>query len=201
MHSQGFLPRTDLFAPNTFTAIAAGTFGDSFSFWVDDDISSGGSGADGGLGDGYIRFNNIGRYIGLPNNALNLRFGQFELDLPFSQARSINPSGYDIYGQANIAGPLGTTNNPFTLGAGQRGFEIGGYPNNGNFSWSISLVNGSNNSTPLRDFKDIYSVFPISSTWNAIRLSVKRSKPQDRLARATTPQFDSVDSITTAAMT
>jgi hypothetical protein len=174
--SQGFLPRTDLFAPNTFTAIAAGTLGDSFSFWVDDDISVGGSGADGGLGDGYLRFNDLGHYIGLPKNALNLRFGQFELDLPFSQARSINPSGYDIYDQASVAGPLGTTNNPFTFGAGQRGFEIGGYPNNGNFSWSVSLVNGSNDSTPTRDFKDVYS--RVSYKFNLERDSAVRKEVQ-----------------------
>src|SRR5215831_9247005 len=48
----GFLPRTDLFVPNTLTIIGAGSFGPNISFWVDDDISSGGSGADGGLGDG-----------------------------------------------------------------------------------------------------------------------------------------------------
>jgi hypothetical protein len=152
----GFQPRTDLFMPNTFTGIAAGTFGDAFSFWVDDDISAGGSGADGGLGDGYMRFNNLGHYIGLPQNALNLRVGQFELDLPFTQARTINPTDYDVYDQSSVAGSLGTTNNPFMLGAPQRGFEIGGYPNNGNFGWSIAVLNGSNDSAPLRNSKDIY---------------------------------------------
>ncbi len=47
----GFAPRTDLFAPNTFTIISAGSFGQNISFWIDDDVSTGGSGADGGLGD------------------------------------------------------------------------------------------------------------------------------------------------------
>ena len=51
--SIGFLPRTDLFVPNTFTLIAAGSLGPTLSFWVDDDVSAGGSGAEGGLGDGY----------------------------------------------------------------------------------------------------------------------------------------------------
>jgi hypothetical protein len=172
----GFLPRTDLFAPNTFTALAAGTLGDAFSFWVDDDVSSGGSGANGGLGDGYLRFNDLGHYIGLPTNALNLRFGQFELDLPFTQARTINPTDYDIYDQASVSGPLGTTNNPFTLGAPQRGFEIGGYPNNGNFSWSVSLVNGSNDSAPLRDSKDVYA--RVSHKFNLERDSSVRKEVQ-----------------------
>ena len=95
--SQGVVPRTDLFQPNTFTIISAGSFGNTLSFWIDDDISVGGAGSQGGLGDGYLKVNDIGHHLGLPKDALNLRFGQFELDLPFSQARSINPTGYDIY--------------------------------------------------------------------------------------------------------
>ncbi len=154
--SQGFLPRTDLFVPNTFTAIAAGSFGPRLSFWVDDDISAGGSGADGGLGDGYLKVNDVGHYLHLPKDALNVRFGQFELDLPFSQARTINLSDYDVYGQASAAGILGTTENPLVFAATQRGIEFGGYPNDGNFSWSISLVNGSNDSPAVRNSKDVY---------------------------------------------
>src|SRR5580692_8544911 len=91
----GFTPRTDLFAPNTFTIIGAGSFGPSLSFWIDNDISTGGSGAAGGLGDGYIKANDIGHWLHLPKDALNVRFGQFELDLPFTQARTINLSDYD----------------------------------------------------------------------------------------------------------
>jgi hypothetical protein len=176
----GFVPRTDLFAPDAFTIIAAGTLGDPVSFWVDDDLAVGGSGADGGMGDGYLRFNDLGHYIGLPRNALNLRFGQFELDLPFSQARTINPTDYDVYGQASAAGSLGTTDNPFIFGASQRGFEIGGYPNNGNFGWSVALVNGNNDAPADRNFKDVY--FRISNQFNlerdpAIRKEVQAAGP------------------------
>jgi hypothetical protein len=152
----GFQPRTDLYAPNTLTIISAGSFGQRLSWWIDDDISAGGSGANGGLGDGYLKANDIGHYLRLPKDALNLRFGQFELDLPFSQARTINLSGYDIYDQAGVAGTLGTTNNPFTLGAPQRGVEIGGYPNDGNFTWSLALVNGNNNNSPTNNSKSVY---------------------------------------------
>jgi hypothetical protein len=161
-----FTPRTDLFAPNTFTIISAGSFGTNLSFWIDDDISTGGAGADGGLGDGYLKYSNIGNSFGLPLNSLNLRFGQFELDLPFTQARTIYPSDYDIYDQASFACSSpdiainacarGTTGNPFTLGAPQRGIEFGGYPNNGNFTWSVALVNGANDSPAMRSTKDVY---------------------------------------------
>src|SRR5579863_6009538 len=99
----GFVPRTDLFVPNTFTIISAGSFGPSLSFWIDDDISTGGSGAAGGLGDGYLKFNDLGHYLHLPKDALNVRFGQFELDLPFTQARTINLSDYDIFDQTSVA--------------------------------------------------------------------------------------------------
>src|SRR6266699_2730204 len=97
----GFAPRTDLFAPNTFTIISAGSFGQNISFWIDDDISTGGSGADGGLGDGYVKYNDLGHVFKLPKNALNVRFGQFELDLPFTQARTIYLSDYDVYGRVS----------------------------------------------------------------------------------------------------
>jgi hypothetical protein len=152
----GFLPRTDLFAPNTFTIIAAGSMGQNISFWVDDDLSVGGSGANGGLGDGYLKINDISHYVGLPRDSINIRFGQFELPLPFTQARSINPSGYDVYNQASVAGVLGSTNNPFVFGAPQRGIEIGGYPNDGNFEWAVDVVNGSNTDAASRNNKDIY---------------------------------------------
>src|ERR1700681_648502 len=146
-----FTPRTDLFVPNTLTFIAAGSFGQNISFWIDNDISAAGSGANGGLGDGYLKFD-VGHYISLPKNALNVRFGQFELDLPFSQARSIYPSAYDVYGETAVAQPSPTTNktvflttnNPLVLGTAQHGIEIGGYPNNGNFNWSVALVDGTN---------------------------------------------------------
>jgi len=151
-----FTPRTDLFVPNTFTIIAAGSFGPNLSFWVDDDISTGGSGADGGLGDGYLKYSDLGHAFGLPKNSFNVKFGQFELDLPFTQARGIYPSDYDIYDQASLAGSLGTTNNQFTLGAPQRGIEIGGYPNNGNFTWSLAVVNGNNDTPAVRNTKDVY---------------------------------------------
>jgi len=152
----GFLPRTDLFAPNTFTIIAAGSLGPTLSFWVDNDISAGGANAGAGLGDGYLKVNDLGHYLHLPKDTLNVRFGQFELDLPFTQARSINLTPYDIYSQASIAAVLGTTNNPFVFGIPQRGIEIGGYPNDGNFSWSIAALNGSNAGPALRNSKDVY---------------------------------------------
>src|SRR5947207_2909881 len=163
----GFAPRTDLFAPNTFTIISAGSFGQNISFWIDDDISTGGSGADGGLGDGYVKYNDLGRVFKLPKNALNVRFGQFELDLPFTQARTIYLSDYDVYGQTNVAGALGTANNQFTLGAPQRGIEFGGTPNNGNFSWPLSVTNATNDSGASRSSKDVY--FRVSQKFNLER--------------------------------
>jgi hypothetical protein len=88
----GFVPRTDLFTPNTFTVISAGTFGDGLSFWIDDDISAGGSGADGGLGDGYLKVNDLGHKLGLPKDALNLRFASSSWTCRSRRpARSIQP--------------------------------------------------------------------------------------------------------------
>jgi hypothetical protein len=172
VQATGYIPRTDLFVPNTFTIISAGSFGPNFSFWIDDDISAGGSGANGGLGDAYLKYNDLGHVFHLPKNALNVRFGQFELDLPFTQARTPYLSGYDVFGQTALAQsscsgapqpvPCQTANNSFALGDPQRGIEFGGYPNNGNFTWSVALVDGTGSaygtSTALvtRNTKDVY---------------------------------------------
>src|ERR1700690_2252591 len=36
--TSSYIPRTDLFQPNTFTIISAGSFGPNLSFWIDDEI-------------------------------------------------------------------------------------------------------------------------------------------------------------------
>ena len=147
----GFAPKTQLFTPNTLTILSAGSFGPSVSFWIDNDISTGGSGASGGLGDGYIKANDfLGHLFHVPKNDLNVRVGQFELDLPFTQARTINSTGYAIFNETAYvnpsgSGPLpGTTANPLSLGSPQTGVEIGGYPNRGYTWWSFSVVDGEN---------------------------------------------------------
>lgn len=171
VEATGYVPRTDLFVPNTFTIISAGSFGPNFSFWIDDDISAGASGANGGLGDAYLKYNDLGHVFHLPLNALNVRFGQFELDLPFTQARTPYLTPYDVFNEGALAqGPAcgdtvtvcGTTNNPFVLGTPQRGIEFGGYPNNGNFVWSVAVIDGTNsaygldNALVARNTKDVY---------------------------------------------
>jgi hypothetical protein len=163
----GFLPRTDLFVPNTFTIIGAGSFGPNISFWIDNDISAGGANNAAGLGDGYLKVNDLGHYIGLPKDALNFRMGQFEIDLPFTQARTINLSNYDIYGEPSNAMALGTANNPLVFSSTQRGIELSGYPNDGYLEYSVAVLNGSNNSTALRNSKDIY--VRVAKRWNLER--------------------------------
>lgn len=163
-------PSTTLFSPNTFTIISAGSFGPSISFWIDNDISTSGSGAAGGLGDGYIKANDfLGHYFHVPVNDLNVRFGQFELDLPFTQARTINLTSYDILDETAAvnpsgSGPLpGTTNNPLTLSSPQTGIEFGGFPHRGYTWWSVAVVDGENavygtaQPTVGHNRKDIYA--------------------------------------------
>jgi hypothetical protein len=149
----GFVPQTTLFTPNTVTILAAGSFGPSLSFWIDDDLSTAGSGALGGLGDGYMKANNVFSFLHIPQNDLNVRFGQFELDLPFTQARTINLTDYAVLGEIAAADPsTGTTNNPLALSNGQTGIEFGGYPNKGNTWWSVAVVDGAVG----RNSKDVY---------------------------------------------
>jgi hypothetical protein len=155
-----YVAPSDLFAPNTVTILAAGNFGSNVSFWIDDDLSTQGSGALGGLGDGYIKANDfLGHFMHVPANNLNVRFGQYELDLPFTQARSINQSDYAIYDQAAVSGSVpGTVNNPFLFADTQRGIEIGGYPNRGYTWWSVAVIDGGDGSGSV-NAKDVYAHF------------------------------------------
>ena len=63
----GFVPRTD-FQPGLFSIFTAGNFGSDIAFWVDDDLSVAGQNGSGGLGDGYLKFVNIGRFLHLPKD-------------------------------------------------------------------------------------------------------------------------------------
>ncbi len=188
----GYVPATDLFEPNTFTIIAASSLGPSLEFWIDDDLATGGSGADGGLGDAYLKANNfVGYYLHVPKNDLNVRYGQFEIDLPFTQARTINLTDYAIYDETAYVNPTGkgplagTTANPFTFSSPQRGIEFGGYPHHGYTWWSVAVLDGENSlygTAPLsaRNSKDVYVNF--WQGWNlernpAIRKMIQAAGP------------------------
>ena len=137
---QQFIPRTD-FQAGFFSIFTAGNFGSDIAFWVDDDFSVGGFNSNGGLGDGYLKFVNIGRFFRLPTDALSLRVGQFELDLPFSQARTWNLSGWDIYGQPNIGiSGVQNVNNAFNLANAAHGVELSGGHQYRGYHYSLAIV-------------------------------------------------------------
>jgi len=138
-----FIPKSD-FQPGYFSIFTAGNFGSDISFWVDDDISVAGANANGALGDAYLKFKNISRLMKLPTDSLNLRAGQFELDLPFSQARSWNLSGWDIFSEANIGiqnglGPQQNVNNGAAMEDAANGAEISGGHAYQGYHYSIAV--------------------------------------------------------------
>src|SRR5208337_3645522 len=135
-----YIPATD-FETGFFSLFTAGNFGSDIAFWVDDDISVAGDNGAGGLGDGYLKFVNIGRFMKLPKDSLSLRAGQFELDLPFTQARTINLSPYDIYQETNIGATLPGAQqqnvaNQFTFANVARGIELSGGHLTGGYHYS-----------------------------------------------------------------
>src|SRR5579885_1635898 len=184
-----FTPRTD-FQTGLFSIFTAGNFGSDIAFWVDDDFSIGGDNSNGGLGDGYLKFVNIGRLLKLPTDALSLRFGQFELDLPFSQARSWNLSGWDIYAQPNIGAPGQNVNNGFSLDAAAQGVELSGGHQYRGYHYSLAIVNQNTGGTPSpgnnvpaqvaftsdSNFKDLYGRF--SYRFNLERDAASRKEVQ-----------------------
>jgi hypothetical protein len=140
------IPTSD-FEAGFFSIFMAGNFGSDIGFWVDDDLSVSGENANGGLGDAYLRFVNIGRFLKLPTDALTFRMGQFELDLPFTQARSINISPYDIYSEANIGTSQQNVNNTFGLADAARGIELSGGHQYQGYHYSLAIVDQNTSGT------------------------------------------------------
>jgi hypothetical protein len=141
-----FIPGSD-FSSGLFSIFTAGNFGSDIAFWVDDDISVSGDNGAGGLGDGYVKFVNVGRFLKLPKDAFSVRVGQFELDLPITQARSYNLSPYDIYSQANI-GAMNSmvalqqnVSNQFAFAGAAQGVELSGGHQYGGYHYSVAVVN------------------------------------------------------------
>src|SRR5271165_3178203 len=125
-----FIPKSD-FQPGFFSIFTAGNFGTGIAFWVDDDISVSGAKVNEALGDGYLKFHDVGHFLKRPKYSLNLRACQFELDLPFSQSRTWNLSGWDIFSQANIGiqnglGPQQNVSNGAKLADPANGVEFSG---------------------------------------------------------------------------
>jgi hypothetical protein len=140
------IPNTD-FEPGFFSIFMAGNFGSDIAFWVDDDLSVAGLNANGELGDGYLRFVNVGRFFKLPTDSFTLKVGQFELDLPFTQARSINISPYDIYTQANFGASNQNVNNVIQLADAAHGVEFSGGHQYGGYHYSVAVVDQSTSGT------------------------------------------------------
>ena len=171
------VPATD-FASGLFSIFTAGNLGGNIAFWVDDDISVATQNGAGGLGDGYMKFVNVSRFLKLPKDSLSVRAGQFELDLPITQARSYNLSSYDIYSQANIGAmnpaPLQqNVSNQLTLADAMKGIELSGGHQYGGYHYSVAVfdqntvgLDQSANSSPFvpsvagfgssAEFKNVY---------------------------------------------
>jgi len=139
-----FIPRTN-FSTGFFSIFTAGNFGSDIAFWVDDDISVSGQNSAGSLGDAYLKFVGFGRAFKMPKDSLALRVGHFELDLPFTQARSLNISPYDIYTQFNLgaqnpAFAQNNVNNLFTLANAGNGVEFSGGHTYGGYHYSLAII-------------------------------------------------------------
>jgi hypothetical protein len=154
----GVIPATD-FQAGFFSIFAAGNFGSDIAFWVDDDLSVSGDNSAGGLGDAYLKFVNVGRFLKLPTDALALRAGQFELDLPFTQARSINLSPYDIYQEANVGAAIPgvaqqNVANFNTFANAARGVEVSGGHLYGGYHYSLAVFD--QNTTGISQASNVF---------------------------------------------
>src|SRR5258705_57191 len=96
--------------------------------------------------DDWLKFT-LSNVFKLPNDALSLRVGQFELDLPWSQARTWNLSGWDIFDQPNVGTGADFVNNSFAIASGTQGVELSGGHSYGGYHYSLAVVNQNTSGT------------------------------------------------------
>ena len=147
-----YIPATD-FQTGLFSLFTAGNFGSDIAFWVDNDISVSGANSNAGLGEAYLKFVNIGRFLKMPDHALNFRVGQVELDIPFTASKSIWVSPYDIYIQSNVgvvnpAFNQQFVNNAMTVAGSGKGIEFSGGLHTGGYNYSIAFIDQNTSGTP-----------------------------------------------------
>ena len=117
----------------------AGNFGSDIAFWVDDDISVGGANANGGLGDGYLKFVNIGRFLKLPKDSLSCPGRPVRARSARSARRAWNLSGWDIYDASEHRGDADqNVNNAFATPGRGSGSRIQRRPP----VWRLPLLGG-----------------------------------------------------------
>ena len=104
-----------------------------------------------GLGEAYLKFVNIGRFLKMPEHSLNLRIGQMELDIPFTTSKSIWVSPYDIYEQANIGVVNPAFNQQFVNNSSAadsgKGIELSGGRHTGGYNYSIAFIDQNTSGT------------------------------------------------------
>jgi len=122
-------------------AISAGNLGKRLSYWADDAWLAREKPANAPAGFdrvSHLKPNNLwARFELIEAGKLYLKAGRFELDLPFTQARSPNLLSYDVYSTA-------TGLEADNIASYQEGAELGGGFKE-DWRWSASLVKGRNN--------------------------------------------------------
>ena len=118
-----------------------------------------------------------------------MRVGQFELDLPFTQARSINISPYDIYTEANIAvanqqNPQAGVNNLFALSDAARGIEFSGGHLYKGYRYSLAIVDQNTSGGSSSSATNVAS--PPGGQIGAPGLAFSRT-PVSRISTPTSP--------------
>ncbi|MFI5303709.1 MAG: hypothetical protein ACHQYP_02830, partial [Nitrospiria bacterium] len=92
------------------------------------------------LESAWVRLDNL-----MDSSWLNLKFGKHELDIPLSEKRSYELSGYGGFYLLNHYHPGGAANiNGFEMGANQYGLELLGHDKGSQIRYVIDVNNGSN---------------------------------------------------------
>ena len=139
------IPTTD-FQTGFFSIFTAGNFGGDIAFWVDDDISVGGDNSAGGLGDGYLKFVNIGRIFKLPKDSLITAYRPVRVGLAIHasalyQSQSVRHLFRKQYRSHELAVSLQqNVSNAFAFAGAAKGVELSGGHFYGGYHYSVAVL-------------------------------------------------------------
>jgi len=146
-----FLERADDSTSGYLKAISAGNLGKRLSYWADDAWLVREKPANAAPDFDritHLKPNNLwARFELAEAGKLYLKAGRFELDLPFTQARSPNLLSYDIYSTA-------TGFEADNIASYQEGAELGGGFKE-DWRWSAAVVKGRNNANQELNSDDV----------------------------------------------
>ena len=150
-------PSTNFNFPHEFSLLTAGTLSDNFSYFGEVSLDEDGA-KTAEVERGFVRFNNLfseggwGRFGWLPENALSLKVGKFDLPVGPISTPARRTLSRPVINEFTIG------SNAFSFHDAQPGIEASGVLFS-RFGYQVAIVNGNSSVEDNNNAKDVYYRF------------------------------------------